>query len=141
MSAPAPAWRRMAAGTVVRLPFRVTEADLDAFARLSGDLNPLHLDAAFARARGFKGRVVYGGLMIAAVSRLLGTKLPGAGCLWQELNLQFTAPLYAGERAAVVATVSHASPEMGVVRLSLELKCGKRLLARGRAQAQLKEAR
>ncbi len=136
MNCPRPRpWSQMRVSTIVRCPLVVRPEDLDAFARVSGDLNPLHLDGEYARRRGFKGRVVYGGLVVAAVSRLLGTKLPGAGCLWQSLSLQFTAPLYVRERASVVGRVVYASREFSVLRLAIEVKAKGRLIARGQAQA------
>src|SRR3546814_7392913 len=55
----------------------VSEADLDRFAEVSGDASPLHMDAGFARARGFAGRVTHGAYLTALVSRLVGVHLPG----------------------------------------------------------------
>lgn len=128
-------WSRMKVSKTVRCPLTIHQADLDAFARLSGDFNPLHLDGDYARKYGFEGRVVYGGLLVAAVSRLLGMKLPGGGCLWQSLSLQFTAPLYVGDRASVIGKVIYANPELSVLRISIEVRAKGRLIARGQAQA------
>lgn len=117
--------------------FRISDADMAAFRNLSGDTNPLHDDAAFARRRGFAGPVVYGGLIIAQVSRMLGTRLPGPGCVWRSLTLRFRAPLYVGETARLAATIVHANEDIGVVDLKLRIDAAKRCVAEGEAAALL----
>ncbi len=128
-------------GHAVTLPFTVTEGMMEAFRTVSGDDNPLHDDKDFAAARGFKGPVVYGGLLVAQVSRLLGTRLPGHGCVWQSLNLRFRQPLHVGEAAEVTGTVIHGNADVGVVRLALAITSGGRKLAEGEAQALLPRGR
>lgn len=127
--------RSIREGDKALVPVKFSDKDLDTFAVLSGDRNPIHLDEAYARARGFECRVVYGALIAAAVSRLLGTELPGAGCVWHSLALEFKAPLYAGQDAELAAEVSYWSAEHRVLKLTFELKRGGALLARGSAQA------
>lgn len=128
-------------GHTVTLPFTVTAGDMAAFRALSGDDNPLHHDEGFAAARGFRGTVVYGGLVVAQVSRLLGTRLPGHGCVWQSLALRFRQPLHVGEAAEVAGTVTHGNADVGVVRLALAVTAGGRTLAEGEAQALLSRGR
>lgn len=130
-------WDQLKVAACVECPFSFNQADLDSFSKLSGDFNPLHLDQSYARARGFEGTVVYGALIVAAVSRLLGMELPGPGCLWQSISLQFTGPLYAGQKARVIGQIVYANPELSVLRVALEVKNGERLIARGQAQAQV----
>ena len=72
---------RLEVGDEDRWTHDVTAEDVDAFARLSGDVNPLHMEAEFARRHGFRGRVVHGVLLSAYLSRVLGTRLPGPGAL------------------------------------------------------------
>ncbi|HZH28216.1 MAG TPA: MaoC/PaaZ C-terminal domain-containing protein [Azospirillaceae bacterium] len=117
------------------LEFRVTRDQMRAFAALSGDDNPIHDDADYARARGFEGPIVYGGLILAQVSRLLGTRLPGHGCVWHSLSMQFRTPLYVDEAAELHARVTHANEALGLVRLMLEVRAGGRRIASGEAQA------
>jgi acyl dehydratase len=123
------------------MPFTVTDADMRAFAALSGDPNPLHTDAAFARDRGFAAPVVYGGLIVARISALLGGRLPGPGCVWHSLRLDFRAPLHPGEPAAVEARVVHRVDALSLVRLAVEVRTQDRLVARGEVQAALARAR
>jgi len=127
--------RSLREGDKARVPVRFSEKDLDSFAALSGDRNPIHLDEAYARARGFEGRVVYGALIAASISRLLGEELPGPGCVWHSLTLEFKSPLYAGQDAELAAEVSYWSDEHRIVKLDLALRRGEAVLARGKAQA------
>src|SRR3546814_18127434 len=83
----------------------VTEADLDRFAEVSGDVSPLHMDAGFARARGFAGRVAHGAYLTALVSRLVGVHLPGERCLLHSVAMQFRRPVLAGTRVVVPGVV------------------------------------
>ena len=122
------------------LSFAVSQEDMDAFARLSADDNPIHSDAAFAQARGFEGPIVYGGLLVAAISRLLGTQLPGHGCVWHSLKIDFRAPLYVDETASLTGVVTYHNAELHLLRVALRLSCGDRLVAKGEAQASLKQA-
>lgn len=108
---------------------------MEVFRALSGDTNPLHDDAAYARRRGFEGRVVFGGLLLAQVSRLLGAHLPGHGCVWRSLSLRFRAPLYVGQPARLTATVTHANEDLGVMDLKLRIEAGDRTIADGEAAA------
>ena len=87
----------------------IVEADIDDFAKVSGDISPVHMDAAFARTCGFKGRVVHGGLLTALVSRLIGVYLPGRNCLWQSCQIGFVAPAYAGMTVRVAGVVNQVS--------------------------------
>lgn len=83
--------------------------DVDRFAALSGDVNPLHMDAGFARSRGFDGRVVHGACLTALVSRLIGVHLPGENALLQSVSMQFRRPVPAGTRLAVTGVVDQLS--------------------------------
>ena len=70
---------------------------LDAFARSTGDANPLHMDAAFAAGRGFPGRVAHGLLVCSYFSALVGTMLPGRDCMLQSARFDFKRPVIEGE--------------------------------------------
>lgn len=117
--------------------FCIGADEMAAYRSLSGDSNPLHDDAQFARARGFADRVVYGGLLVAQVSRLLGTRLPGPGCVWRSLSLDFRNPLYVGEPARLSAAVRHANDELGLLELDLRIDAAGKRVAQGRAAALL----
>jgi 3-hydroxybutyryl-CoA dehydratase len=115
------------------LEFSVTADEMQAFAELSGDYNPLHCDIAFARERGFGERVVYGALLVAKISRLIGMELPGRDSLWSGLELLFVSPLLVGEEAVLKASVVHISEATRSLELRLRILSGERVIARGKA--------
>jgi 3-hydroxybutyryl-CoA dehydratase len=75
----------------------VTEADIEAFAALSGDRNPVHLDAAYAATTLFKERIAHGMLSAAYISAVFGMKLPGPGAIYVSQTLSFKAPVKIGD--------------------------------------------
>ena len=83
----------------------VTEADVVMFAGISGDTNPVHLDAHFADQTAFKGRIAHGMLSASFISTVLGTRLPGPGCIYLSQSLKFRAPVKAGETVTARVTV------------------------------------
>ena len=112
----------------------ITAAQMSVFAELSGDYNPLHLDDAFARSKGFAGSVVYGGLLVAKISELIGMRLPGQNSVWASLSLDFLKPLYVNEVAELEAEVVQSSASTGLVQLALVLRREGKKLLKGRAE-------
>jgi len=90
-----------------------TQEDVEAFARLSGDDNPAHVDAEWAAASPFKGRVVHGVLTAGLVSAVLGTKLPGPGAIYMSQTLRWTAPVYPGDKLTATVTVKEIVADKG----------------------------
>ena len=132
-------WEELSEGAAVALSFRIDSGAMAAFADLSGDHNPLHLDDTFARRAGFAGRVVFGGLILAQVSRLLGMHLPGQFGVWTGIKLDFRAPLYIGEEATVEGRIEHLSAATRSLTLRLLVQAGERKVATGKAFATVKE--
>lgn len=124
-------------GMTAAFDFTVDQQQMDAFAALSGDDNPLHRDPAFAAACGFSGCVVYGGLLVAKVSRMIGMELPGRDSLWSSLQIQFAAPLIVGRSARLEAAISHISEAARAVTLQLKVTSAGVTVAHGRALVSL----
>jgi 3-hydroxybutyryl-CoA dehydratase len=82
----------------------ITERDVEMFAAVSTDTNPVHLSDEFAAGTRFKHRIAHGLLTASLISAALGTKLPGPGAIYVSQNLKFTAPVYLGD--VVTATVT-----------------------------------
>jgi acyl dehydratase len=80
-----------------------SEKDVDRFAHLSEDRNPVHLDEEYAKSSIFAKRIVHGMLTASLFSGLLGEKLPGKGTIYLGQELKFTAPVPIGEK--IIATV------------------------------------
>ena len=123
------------------MPFCVSSEQMSRFAELSGDRNPLHSDSSFAAAHGFRGEVVFGGMLLAMISRLLGNHLPGPGSIWHSVTMDFRSPLYVNEQANLSGTVSYVNEELGLLRLALKIESAGRLVAEGTAQAGLVQKR
>jgi 3-hydroxybutyryl-CoA dehydratase len=84
----------------------VQEADVAAFAAVTGDDNPVHLDEDFAQGTIFKGRVAHGMLAAGYISALLGATLPGPGAIYLSQKLDFKRPIRIGDEVTVRATVT-----------------------------------
>lgn len=84
----------------------ITEADIVIFAGISGDNNPLHLNEEFAQQSMFKGRIAHGMLTAVFISTVLGTKLPGPGCIYLNQEVKFLAPVRPGETVLTEVTIS-----------------------------------
>ena len=87
----------------------ISAQDVDGFAALSGDSNPLHMDDNFARRTTFGRRVVHGMLLGSYVSTLIGTRCPGSGALWSQQNFRWQAPVFIGDSIHLRLLVIHKS--------------------------------
>lgn len=85
----------------------LTEEMLGLFLSLSKDNNPLHVNAQYAKERGFKDRVVYGMLTSSFYSQLVGGYLPGKYALLQGIEISFHNPAYVGDEVTVSGEVSY----------------------------------
>src|SRR5690606_33183095 len=83
----------------------ISEADIYAFAGVTGDNNPVHINAEFAATTVFKERIAHGMLSAGLISTVLGTKLPGPGCIYVDQTLKFKAPVHIGDTVTATATV------------------------------------
>jgi acyl dehydratase len=126
--------RDLTEGQSVVVELVIDDRQMQQFAELSCDFNPLHTDEAFARGKGFAGRVVYGGLVVAKVSELIGMRLPGKNSVWASLSLEFLQPLYVDQAVQLEAVVSGLSPGSGLVELKLTLRRDGKKLSKGRAE-------
>lgn len=99
----------------------VAEGDLDEFAAVTGDTNPLHLDEAYAAATPFKGRIAHGMLSAGYISAVLGTELPGPGAIYVSQTLSFRRPVRIGDE--VTARVKVAAIDAARGRVTFETVC------------------
>ena len=115
----------------------VTETDIANFAGVSGDTNPLHLNAEFAANTRFKQRIAHGMLSAAYISTLIGTRLPGPGCLYISQTLRFTAPVRIGDTVIATATVTDIDTARRRVKLSTVCRVGDIVVVDGEAETLL----
>ncbi|KAB2849909.1 MAG: SDR family oxidoreductase [Hyphomicrobiaceae bacterium] len=116
----------------------ITAEDVAAFAKLSGDFNALHVDDEFAARTEYQSRVVHGFLHASLLSTLIGMKLPGRGALYVGQTIEFSAPVFIGDRLVATATIESIDRDMRLVVLQTEIlnQHGKRVL-RGKAKARV----
>ena len=129
--------QQLTVGTEARFEHRIESSDVDEFARLSGDWNPLHTDRQFAQRAGFRDRVVHGAMLMALASRLVGMELPGRQGLLLSLKLDFVAPSFPEDIVEVLGRVQSIHPEQRVVVLRLMISSGGELRARGSAMVRV----
>jgi 3-hydroxybutyryl-CoA dehydratase len=89
----------------------VSGANIVAFAEISGDRNPVHLDADYAAATMFKERIAHGMLSAAYISAVFGMKLPGPGAIYMSQTLKFKAPVKIGDTVVTTVKVAELMPE------------------------------
>jgi 3-hydroxybutyryl-CoA dehydratase len=93
-------------------------AVVEAFAELSGDTNPVHLDEAYARSTSFGGRIAHGMLAAAFISAVLGTRLPGPGAIYLTQSLRFRRPIRLGDSVTARVRVKALDPGRGHATLA-----------------------
>ena len=112
----------------------VTEADIVLFSGVSGDVNPVHMDQEFAKQTMFKGRIAHGMLTASFISTVLGTKLPGPGCVYISQNLKFKAPVRIGDTVKARVTVTGIDQVRGRITVATTCYVGDVLVIDGDAQ-------
>lgn len=117
-------------GMVRSLRKEVTDRDIELFAEVSTDRNPVHLDDAYAQDTIFAGRIAHGMLTAGLVSAVIGEQLPGHGTVYMGQSLKFLAPVRPGDE--VVAEVEVINIDHAKRRVRLDTRClvdGKKVLA------------
>ena len=102
-------------GQTAELRRTVAASDLDAFAAVTGDTNPVHLDEAYAAATPFKGRIAHGMLSAGYISAVLGTRLPGPGAVYVSQSLSFRRPVRIGDEVTAEVEVTAIDAARGRV--------------------------
>ena len=100
----------------------LSQADIEAFAAVSGDTNPAHLDAEYADATLFHGIIGHGMWGGALISALLGTVFPGPGTIYLEQNLHFSRPVRVGDTLEVTVKVTALDPDKKRVDLDCQVR-------------------
>ena len=111
----------------------VTEADIAAFAGVSGDTNPIHLHDGFARTTRFGQRIAHGMLSGSFISTVIGTKLPGPGAVYISQTMNFMAPVIIGDTITAIATITAIDPQRRRVILKTQCFNGEKVVIDGEA--------
>jgi len=110
-------FEELAIGRSATVSETITDRHIAAFAELSGDRNPLHVDDAWAARTRFGGRIAHGALTAGLVSRVLGMELPGTGAVYLGQTYRFTAPVRPGDTVEARAEVIELDRARRRVRL------------------------
>ena len=111
----------------------VGEADIVAFADVTGDTNPVHLDADYAAATSFGQRIAHGMLSAGYISAVLGTQLPGPGAIYLSQSLRFKRPVKIGDEVVAQVTVTEIDAAKAQVTLATVCKVNGKAVVDGEA--------
>ena len=123
----------LAVGQSAERLFEITDEAVRAFAAVSGDANPVHLDEAYAAATAFRGRVAHGMLLGGHISAVIGGQLPGPGVVYISQNLCFEHPVRIGDVVRVRVEVTALDDNGRKATLSTVCIVGEQVAASGQA--------
>ena len=106
-----------AIGTKASLSRTITEDDILLFALVSGDHNPIHLDAEYAEKSLFGKRIAHGFLIGSLISAVLGNDMPGPGSIYLGQTLKFLAPIHIGDTVTVIVKVVAIREDKRIITL------------------------
>ena len=95
----------------------IEQTDIDAFAGVTGDHNPVHVDEEFAKTTRFGRRIAHGMLTASLISSVLANKLPGEGSVYLGQTLQFVAPVFPGDEVTARVTVKQVREDKPILKL------------------------
>ncbi|MED4227103.1 MaoC family dehydratase [Neobacillus cucumis] len=100
----------------------ISEFDIYQFAGLTGDFNPMHIDADFAKKTFFKERIAHGLLSGSFISTVLGMKLPGPNTIYLSQNFKFIAPVKIGDTIKVIVEVMEKRDDKKLITLKTQVR-------------------
>jgi 3-hydroxybutyryl-CoA dehydratase len=123
----------LSVGQSAELTRTASDAVVRAFAELSGDANPVHLQEAYAAKTSFGGRVAHGMLGAAYISAVIGSRLPGPGAVYLTQSLRFRRPVRVGDEVTARVTVKALDERRAHVTLATVCSVGGRAVIDGEA--------
>jgi acyl dehydratase len=115
-------WQPPAVGARASLRHTFTTADVEAFANLTGDRNPLHFDAAFAARTRAGGLIIHGGLTTGLFNAIVAEQLPGPGSVFLHQEWDYPAAVHVGDTVTAEVEVISARPDKPITRLRCEAR-------------------
>lgn len=112
----------------------ISDADIKAFAGLSGDNNPVHMSDEYAEKSRFKKRIAHGLLSASFFSALFGTKLPGYGCVYVSQSLNFRKPVYLGDTVKAIVEIIKIDKDRSRVNFKTVCKVNGKTVIDGEAE-------
>lgn len=99
----------------------VTERDIQLFAYLSGDINPLHLDEEYARSTPFSTRIAHGLFVGLLVTTAVATRMPGPGTIYRSQEMKFHRPVKIGDTVTAALTLIEKKKRGNLVKIEFEM--------------------
>src|SRR6185436_16784173 len=108
---------KMKVGDSADITKTIEQSDIDAFARVTGDHNPVHVDEEFAKTTRFGRRIAHGMLTASLISAVLANHLPGEGSVYLGQTLKFVAPVFPGDEITARVTIREIREDKPIVKL------------------------
>src|ERR1044071_5797505 len=108
---------KFSVGDSAEITKTIEQTDIEAFADVIGDHNPIHVDEEFAKTTRFGRRIAHGMLGASLISSVLANKLPGAGSVYLGQTLQFLAPVFPGDEITARVTVKEIREDKPIIKL------------------------
>ncbi|MDP6426850.1 MAG: MaoC family dehydratase [Rhodospirillales bacterium] len=123
----------VAEGATGEFTKQVTEEDVIAFAGITGDTNPVHLDKAYAATSIFGQRISHGMLVAGFISAVFGRVFPGPGWIYVNQSLKFKAPVFLGDTVTAQVTVTKLIDGKNMIEFDTVCKVGEKIVLDGTA--------
>ena len=111
----------------------ITDNDVKSFSDISGDTNPIHLNHDFASETLFKGKVIHGMLTASLISTVIGTKLPGPGCVYVGQELRFKLPVRVGDSVTASCKIKNIIPDKHMIKMQTICTVASKVVLEGEA--------
>jgi len=111
----------------------LTAADVQMFADLTGDDNPIHVDTEYASQTRFGGPIVHGIFLLGIISKALGRDFPGPGCIAVSIQAKFLRPVPVGSEITVEVQVAEKIEKYRHIRMKTYIYLGKKMCVGGEA--------
>lgn len=108
---------KFSVGDSAEITTTIEQSDIDAFAAVTGDHNPVHVDEEFAKTTRFGRRIAHGMLTASLISAVLANKLPGEGSVYLGQTLQFRAPVFPGDVITARVIITEIREDKPILKL------------------------
>jgi acyl dehydratase len=125
----------MDTGDIYLHVFSFKQEDVEKFAQITGDTNPLHLDIEYAATTQFKKPIIHGMLSGSVISKILGTEFPGAGTVYLQQNIEFLRPMYVEKEYELKLVITEIIPKThsAVITTTIKDLSNNKIVVRGEA--------
>ena len=108
-------------GASFEYPFTISQEEVQRFSDLTGDNNPIHLDAEYAATTAFKRPIIHGMLGATVFTKVLGTQFPGFGSIYVKQTLEFLRPMFVDTDYKAVFKIQSINSEKHIAEISTEI--------------------